>query len=138
MIQRIRVFVLLAGFAVSGASSFQGDAQGAQSRSTQDHTTQDHTTQDHTAQDHTAWVAEALQRMLTVKPGMTRGDLLKVFTTEGGISSPWERTYVSRDCRYFKVDVKFQPVGERVTAEEDNRDVIGSISRPYLQFSHGD
>jgi hypothetical protein len=73
--------------------------------------------------------------MLTVKPGMTRGDLLEVFTTEGGISFPWERTYVSRDCRYFKVDVKFHPVGERVTAEEDNRDVIGSISRPYLQFS---
>ena len=128
MIQRIRVFVLLAGIAVGGASSFRGDAQGAQSRSTQNHT----------AQDHTAWVAEALQRMLTVKPGMTRGDLLEVFTTEGGISSPWERTYVSRDCRYFKVDVKFQPVGERVTAEEDNRDIIGSISRPYLQFSIGD
>jgi hypothetical protein len=76
--------------------------------------------------------------MLTVKPGMTRGNLLQVFTTEGGFSSRWERTYVSRDCRYFKVDVKFQPVDRQVTSTEDNRDVIGSISRPYLQFPIGD
>jgi len=55
MTQRLRVFVLLVGIAVGGAGSFQG----SKSRSPEDHTT---------------WVAEALQRMLTVKPGMTRGD----------------------------------------------------------------
>jgi hypothetical protein len=120
MTQRLRVFVLLVGIAIGGAGSFQGSPQGR------------------SPQDHTAWVADALQRMLTVKQGMTRGDLLQVFTTEGGLSSPWERTYVSRDCRYFKVDVKFQPVDGQVTSTEDRHDVIRTISRPYLQFPIGD
>lgn len=98
--------------------------------------------QQQATQDHTAWVAYALNRMETIKPGMTRADLLKIFTTEGGLSTGLHRTFVSRDCPYFKVDVDFRAVGRpsrdgqgRVTLVEDNRDVIVSISRPYLQFS---
>jgi len=91
---------------------------------------------------HEVWVGHALERMETVKAGMTRDDLLKVFTTEGGISTGLQRTYVSRDCAYFKVDAEFQAVGRpdrdsngRVTLQEDARDIIIKISRPYLQFS---
>ncbi|HKW97968.1 MAG TPA: hypothetical protein VJN43_09535 [Bryobacteraceae bacterium] len=83
--------------------------------------------------------------MQTIKPGMTRAALLEVFTTEGGISTALRRTYVSRDCPYFKVDVQFQAVGRpandgtgRVTLVEDSRDIILKISRPYLQFSVAD
>ena len=90
-------------------------------------------------QSHTAWVAETLKRMQEVKPGMTRNDLLKVFTTEGGLSTGLGRTYVSRDCPYFKVEVEFNAVGRpnynpdgRVTLAEDGRDIIVKISRPYL------
>ncbi len=95
--------------------------------------------------DHVGWVAESLKRMQTIRPGMTREDLLKVFTTEGGLSTGLRRTYVSQDCPYFKVDVEFEAVGRpnqdadgRVTLVEDARDVIVNISRPYLQFSHMD
>ena len=95
--------------------------------------------------DHISWVAEALKRMQTVKPGMTREELLKVFTTEGGLSTELRRTFVSRDCPYFKVDVQFEPVGRpsrdtsgRVTVEEGKQDVIVQISRPYLQFTVSD
>jgi hypothetical protein len=119
MTQRRHALILLAGMGVAGASSAQASPE-----------------------NHDAWVAEALQRMMTVKPGMTRGDLLAVFTTEGGLSTGLSRRYVSRDCRYFKVDVEFEAVGRpnrdgdgRVTLVEDNRDVIRTISRPYLQFS---
>src|SRR5580700_8635515 len=35
-------------------------------------------------EEHRAWVAEALQKMQTIRPGMTRKDLLEVFRTEGG------------------------------------------------------
>jgi hypothetical protein len=90
--------------------------------------------------DHVSWVAEALRRIETIKPGMTRQDLLRVFTTEGGLSNGLERTFVSRDCPYFKVDVQFQAVGRPgrdasggVTLEERSQDVILQISRPYLQ-----
>ena len=56
---------------------------------------------------HEVWVGHALEKMEVVKPGMTRNDLLKVFRTEGGLSTGLKRTYVSRECAYFKVDVEF-------------------------------
>lgn len=89
-----------------------------------------------------AWVADALKQMLTVKPGMTRAQLLTVFTTEGGLSTRLERTYVSRECPYFKVRVEFAAVAGaardaqgRLSIEEDARDIVKSISKPFLEFS---
>lgn len=96
-------------------------------------------------QAHEVWVGHALEKMETIKPGMTRDDLLKVFRTEGGLSTGLHRTFVSQDCGYFKVDVDFRAVGRpdrdsdgRVTLEEDARDIIVQVSRPYLQFSVAD
>jgi hypothetical protein len=94
------------------------------------------------AEDHQAWVTHTLEKMETIKPGMTRGELLTVFTTEGGTSTGLHRTFVSRDCPYFKVEVTFEAVGlpshdsdGRVSLAEDGRDIIVKVSRPYLQFS---
>jgi hypothetical protein len=84
-------------------------------------------------EDHIDWVAGALKRMQTVNVGMTRDDLLKVFGMEGGLSTRSHRTFVSRDCPYFKVDVEFRTVGR--AGDEGRQDVIVKISRPYLQFS---
>jgi hypothetical protein len=95
--------------------------------------------------DHAAWVADALKRIQTITPGMTRQQLLTVFTTEGGLSTGLQRTFVSRDCPYFKVDVQFEAVGRpshdvdgRVTLVEGREDRIVRISRPYLQFTIAD
>jgi hypothetical protein len=94
------------------------------------------------SQEQREWVGQTLQRMQTIKPGMSRKDLLEVFTTEGGLSTGLKRTFVSQDCPYFKVDVEFEAVGRpsrdeegRVTLVEDDRDVIVQISRPYVQLS---
>jgi hypothetical protein len=83
--------------------------------------------------------------MLTIKPGMTRSQLLEVFTTEGGIATGLQRNFVSRECPYFKVDVKFNAVGRpnrdsdgRVTLVEGPDDRIVTISRPYLEFQIAD
>jgi hypothetical protein len=80
--------------------------------------------------------------MESIRPGVTREELMRVFRTEGGLSTGLHRTFVSRECPYFKVDVEFRAVGRpdrdsdgRVTLEEDARDIIVKISRPYLQFS---
>jgi hypothetical protein len=93
-------------------------------------------------QDHTAWVLHTLERMEAIKPGMTRADLLKVFRTEGGLSTRLLRTFVSRDCPYFKVDVEFRAAAPPdidntgfVTSVEDNRDIIVKVSKPYMQLS---
>jgi hypothetical protein len=92
--------------------------------------------------DHVAWVGESLKRMLTVEPGRNREQLMRVFTTEGGISTVLQRTFVSRDCPFFKVDVTLRrAAGFDANASQDqwiqerDDDVIVRISRPYLQFS---
>jgi hypothetical protein len=129
MVQRLRVFVLFAGAAISAAQPFQASAQSIRKQSTE---------------DHVAWVAQGLKRMQTIKR-MTRQALLTVFTTEGGLSTGLQRTFVSRDCLYFKIDVEFQTVGRpnrdgngRVTLVENGQDIILKISRPYLQFTIAD
>lgn len=102
--------------------------------------------------EHVAWVSGELQRMLTASPGMTRNQLEPVFTMEGGLSTAARRTYVSRECPYFKVDVDFKPAdssgrngnllnegwSKESLLNEDDEDVIVKISRPYLQFSIAD
>src|ERR1700722_18531312 len=101
--------------------------------------------QEPTAQEHIAWVNHTLQRMETIKPGMMRLDLLKVFRIEGGLSTGLRQTFVSRDCPYFKVDVEFKAAARPdsntagfVTLLQDNRDIIVKVSKPYLQFTTRD
>jgi hypothetical protein len=80
--------------------------------------------------------------MLTIKPGMTRNQLMQIFSTEGGISTAKQRTFVSRDCPFFKVNVKFRRTADSGVSgsqsewlEERDDDVITDISGPFLQFS---
>lgn len=87
-------------------------------------------------QERTAWIAKIMRQIGEIKPGMQREDLSKVFTTEGGRSNRFERTYVSIECPYIKVDVQFKPVDPESNAPpEAPEDVIESISRPYLQWT---
>ena len=93
------------------------------------------------SQGPTEWIANNLKEVQKIKVGMTRADLLKVFTTEGGLSTGLTRTYVYRQCPYIKVDVEFEPVGRparnadgRVTLVESGEDVIRTISKPYLAW----
>lgn len=124
---RFRLLIIMAGVAVTSVVAIHGSPQLGKPE---------------VSQDHVTWVAQALKRIQTIKPGMTREALLKVFATEGGISTGLQRTFVSRDCPYFKVDVEFRAVGRpdrdrdgRVTLVEGGQDIIVKISRPYLQFS---
>jgi hypothetical protein len=81
---------------------------------------------------HTEWIAVTLRTMQTIKLGMTRSDLMKVFATEGGLSTTSQRTYVYRRCPYIKVDVKFAASSR---GEELPTDKIIQVSRPYLEWS---
>jgi hypothetical protein len=82
--------------------------------------------------EHTKWIDNALRSMQRVKLGSTRFELLKVFTTEGGLSNASQRTYVYRHCPYIKVDVKFAASNPE---KELPTDKILEISRPYLEWS---
>ena len=85
---------------------------------------------------HSEWVARSLHAIQAIKIGMTRKDLLKLFTVEGGISTRTSRRYVFRECPYIKVDVGFEPVGapqDKLKGHLEDR--IISISKPYLDQS---
>lgn len=84
----------------------------------------------------TAKVAEILKDCQQLKPGMTRADLLKVFTVEGGLSNAKQRIYVHQFCPYLKVDVRFTltETNQSVLTELPT-DQISSISKPYLDWS---
>ena len=70
------------------------------------------------------------------KIGMTRAELLKVFTTEGGLSTATHRTFVYRDCAHLKIDVDFNLSDSKQNAlEERPTDTISKISKPYLDWS---
>jgi hypothetical protein len=84
------------------------------------------------------WIRENLPELESVRVGMTRGELLKVFMQEGGISTRTWRHYVYRKCVYVKVDVEFAAVGNTDSGEEGPDDKITKISKPYLQFMIGD
>jgi hypothetical protein len=119
------LFRLLASVGLGGVAAVQATAQG----------------RGQAYAEHLAWVSDVLRKMQEIRPGMSRERLLTVFTTEGGLSTGLQRTYVSQECPYFKVSVEFQPVGRpnrdntgRVTLVEDRRDTIITISRPYLEF----
>jgi hypothetical protein len=79
--------------------------------------------------ERTEWLENVLAWIDTIKPGMTRSDLLRVFTTEGGLSTPARQTYVLKQCPIIKVDVVFSASGNEA------KDKITKISKPYLDYS---
>ena len=87
-------------------------------------------------EERTKWIAKVMRQIGTIEPGMRRKDLLKVFTTEGGLSFRTQQTYVHIECPYIKVTVRFKPVdSESAGVEGDPNDIIESISQPYLAWS---
>ncbi|HSY10415.1 MAG TPA: hypothetical protein VK840_05820 [Candidatus Dormibacteraeota bacterium] len=84
----------------------------------------------------TKQISGILTECQKIKPGMTRAELLKVFTTEGGLSTPRHRTFVYRGCPYIKVDVDFTLSElKQFELEERPADTISKISKPYLDWS---
>ncbi|MGA2439438.1 MAG: hypothetical protein ABSH08_00640 [Tepidisphaeraceae bacterium] len=86
--------------------------------------------------DLTKQVAAILAECQSIKPGMTRAELLKVFTTEGGLSTATHRTFVYTHCPYIKMDVDFTLSNpKQKLLEERPTDPISNLSKPYLQWS---
>jgi hypothetical protein len=88
------------------------------------------------ARERTKWIAKVLRQIAKIEPGMKRKDLLTVFTTEGGLSIRFQRTYVYSECPYIKVNVRFKAANnEGDGSNEDRDDIIETISQPYLGWS---
>jgi hypothetical protein len=87
--------------------------------------------------DLTRQIADILTECQKIKLGMTRAELSKTFTTEGGLSTAKHRTYVYRGCPYIKVDVDFSP-SVPILEMPSPTDTIVKISKPYLDWSVAD
>src|SRR5258705_2790455 len=85
------------------------------------------------AKAHSEWIGQSLKEMETIKVGMTRADLLKVFREEGGLSTRTLRQYVFRECLYIKVAVEFQPVETTAALPANGPDKILNISQPFIE-----
>jgi hypothetical protein len=82
----------------------------------------------------TKQVADVIAECQKIKPGMTRADLLKLFTTEGGFSTAAHRQFVFPGCPYIKVEVDFT-LSDKRQPDERSTDIILKISKPYLELS---
>jgi hypothetical protein len=84
-------------------------------------------------------ISDILTECTKITRGTTRTELLKVFTTEGGISTAKHRTLVHHRCPYIKVDVDFTLSDPKQSAvDERPTDTVSKISKPYLDWSIGD
>jgi hypothetical protein len=88
-----------------------------------------------TIADHTHWVEQVLKEMQSIKVGMRRGEVEKVFSVAGGLATVSRQAYVYRQCPYFRVDVEFAPADQTRASENDT---VVNISKPYLDWPHGD
>jgi len=79
-------------------------------------------------------ISSALNDLQSIKVGMTRQDLLNVFTASSGFfnANTPNRAYVYRRCHYIVVDVEFAPSDTSNTTADNPKDIIKAISRPYL------
>ena len=82
-------------------------------------------------------IANVLKECQTIKSGMTRAELSRVFDNEGGLSTVTHRIYVYRDCPYIKVEVEFAPSVPKQDIEKPS-DIVAKISKPYLDWSVAD
>ncbi len=82
----------------------------------------------------TKQIWDVLTECKKITAGTTRTELLKVFTTEGGLSTAAHRTFVHRRCPYIKVDVDFT-LSDPKQKDERPTDTVSRISKPYLEWS---
>jgi hypothetical protein len=79
---------------------------------------------------HNQWVGECLREIRSVRPGMTRKDLDRLFKPAGG---PYLRTIQSfcyKPCPYFKISITFKPVDGGDKGQP--ADTILRVATPYL------
>jgi len=85
-------------------------------------------------QAHQQWLEERYKEATSIKPGMTRADLLKLFEEDGGLQTIPAGRYVLKSCRLIQIGVKFDTaygVNYKPTSDENLK--IVEVSKPYLE-----
>ena len=90
--------------------------------------------------EHRRWLAERYAEAVSVRPGMSRRDLRRLFRPDGGLQTIPSSRYVLKSCAMIKIDVKFalpEGAAREDFREEDERGDealrITEVSKPYLE-----
>jgi hypothetical protein len=98
--------------------------------------------------NHDQWLQQRYVEATSIKEGMTREDLLKVFSMDGGLQPLLPNRYVLRTSNLIKVDVEFDvPAGNKILPEDlrfgrletdfqfvsNDKLKIKRISKPYVE-----
>jgi len=79
-------------------------------------------------------VTNPLSEIESIKVGMKRKDLDKIFSRDGGISAINEARFIHIKCAFIKVEVKFKLV-EPLSYGSPEDEII-EISKPCLENPH--
>ena len=94
------------------------------------------TSQVETSQTSKKWLQDRYEEATSVKVGMSREDLLKVFDQDGGLDTIPARRYTLRSCSMIKIDVEFDTqYGVRYAKKPDPELKITNVSKPYLEYA---
>ena len=87
--------------------------------------------------DYSKWLQASLEEIDTVRAGMTRRDLMKLFRAQGGIFTRTQQQFVYRKSSLIHVTVKFEAVGQPDIIVPEQSDIgddkIIEISRPFIE-----
>lgn len=93
-------------------------------------------------QDSCVVVKEALDDSLHIKVGMTRREVEKYFTPDGGLqffSTTGSTTrYVYLKCEFIKVDISFKSAVRGRQNLRSPDDIVENVSKPYLEYPIAD
>jgi len=88
--------------------------------------------------DHHKWILERLKEAKSIKPGMSRAQLLKVFDVEAGLQAMLPTRYILKSCPEIHVEVTFDTAGKQMPAKRPvGSDVdltILTVSKLYLDY----
>ena len=85
------------------------------------------------------WLYERYAEATSMKPGMSRADLLRVFKEDGGLQRIPATRYLLKSCNMIKIEVEFDTeYGQRYKKKPDAELKITKISRPYLEYPQMD
>ena len=90
--------------------------------------------------DHRRWLAERYAEAVSVRPGMSRRELRRLFRPDGGLQTIPSSRYVLKSCGMIKVEVRLElPEGASREDFRDENDLIDArmkiteVSKPYLE-----
>ena len=95
----------------------------------------------HSAGIDTRRVEQCLKDFESITNGMTRAEVEKKLTMDGGLHGIWKVRYVHPECFYFKIDVQYESSStgtDQQPPHEGKRDKVIQVSKPYLERPFSD